>query len=226
MRLDCGEEEAKRCLPTFHAPRTRWKPVVISPRFAFPEIVFMRLLDILGPSVIRSKVRKPARCLAVESLESRSVLTSGVLAPEAVELIGPAPAQSEPAAALIGPQVAVAPTDVSPLEAQGLVENDAALELAIQDLAAEGEGVAGVPQITNFYAVELFGWVWFEGTVEDDGDPTGLTVFFSGVYGDFIAIVEPDGTFWTTPFLSYGGEVTAYAQDLELNRSDTLSIVA
>ena len=106
--------------------------------------------------------------------------------------------------------------------------HQAAAELAMRELTAEGEGDIdpGIPRITSLYAVELYGWVWFEGTVEDDDSPSNVTVYFSGVYGDFSVTVEPDGSFWSTPFTAFGGDVYAYAEDFDLNRSETVSILA
>jgi hypothetical protein len=188
----------------------------------------MFLFELFRLSRYVPPARRPLRTLGVESLENRSVLTAGVLAPAAVELIGPVTADAAPDPAVIGPQDASAAAAVSPLEAQAPVVDQAAAELALQELTAEGEGEVdgGIPRITSLYAVELFGWVWFEGTVEDDDSPSNVTVYFSGVYGDFSVSVEPDGSFWSTPFMAYGGEVTAYAEDFYLNRSEIKTIFA
>ncbi|MDX1947811.1 MAG: Ig-like domain-containing protein, partial [Pirellulaceae bacterium] len=81
------------------------------------------------------------------------------------------------------------------------------------------------PVISEFSVETIGGWIWFEGLVTDDDDPTGLLVQFGGCLGSFVATVESSDRFSLMKEYVVGthGEFTAYVVDQHGNRSATIT---
>ena len=165
-------------------------------------------------SITRNSV---LRSLSFESLERRSVFSADLgIDPAALSELDPAPSDSL-AAYVALPKVA----GPQPLESAEELPPGTPIEMG----EGEGDTENQAPVIDPFWLEIQDGWIFIRGTVIDDQDPTGLTVYLEGDYGTSEAIVMPDNTF-VAPFIyddNIFGSISAYVVDELGLQSETVT---
>lgn len=82
------------------------------------------------------------------------------------------------------------------------------------------------PRIVDFTCSVQAGWLTFQGRVVDDQDPTGLTVYFMGMFGTHMSTVDADDWFeWQISYNPYmHGTVSCMTVDTDFNMSNVASV--
>ena len=103
------------------------------------------------------------------------------------------------------------------------VPSDPVEEEPVEEPLEDGGEENIAPTVSGLGYDQSENWVAVFGTVADDQDPHGLTVYISGVLGEFTATVESDGT-WVAPAIeaqTVCGWVYAYTIDAQGLQSPT-----